>query len=299
MVFGSGHVGRAFAGRGFAATGFAFSVLLGVAAMAAPRDALASCSVGTCSGGAGSYCDIQCGSGREYIAFGRYYDGASWRHGVCWWSFVSDDPGNANYWTKDTGSSCGCAGSTLDSKDWRIKAGSGGDLLRLASRSGETCSTVSITIDGDIDSGDDYMFWGEGDNDRLYLCGSTSTNPSSSYCISNDGRADGREGDDLVVGGTNGEDLWGSSGDDVIYGLEGDDEIWGGAGYDIIYGNEGSDTLHGDTECDLIEGDNGTGNIGGTSDVCWCEETDPGSGDTGQTWECETSNYCYGVCFGR
>lgn len=57
-------------------------------------------------------------------------------------------------------------------------------------------------------------------------------------------------GDDVLIGGPGGENLWGDGGDDIIYGGGGNDSIIGGNGDDTIYGddttasaNDGNDTI--------------------------------------------------------
>ena len=54
--------------------------------------------------------------------------------------------------------------------------------------------------------------------------------------------------DDLIYGGSGGDELTGDAGDD---------EIWGGAGGDIIHGNDGNDLIYGETVSDSLTGDAG------------------------------------------
>jgi Ca2+-binding RTX toxin-like protein len=82
-------------------------------------------------------------------------------------------------------------------------------------------------------------------------------------------------GDPFLVGGNEGDNLFGSaadetlsggngndtaragSGNDAVNGGNGDDTLWGGAGNDRIYGENGHDTLIGGTGNDLLSGGNG------------------------------------------
>lgn len=295
----------------FRMIGLAGMYLVGMAAFMLPQSAAADCSRTYC---ATDYCEFQCSGSREYLVFGKR--SSTGRTGVCWFGFSGS-------WGQ--GSLGGCiwdddgSGNHVDAADWRVKAGGGDDLVRLASPSGESCGT-GCTIDGDIDAGDTFMFWGDADDDRLYLCATTGT-PSSTYCVTNVGRADGRADEDLVVGSIYGEYLWGGGstygdslygygGDDVIVGGNvsnasyydyidggtGDDSIAGGNGGDVIYGGYGSDTIYGLAGCDLIDAGEDPG--GGETDRCYCRYgEDPDY--TGQTSGCEEESECAGICFGE
>lgn len=89
--------------------------------------------------------------------------------------------------------------------------------------------------------------------------------------------SDGRDGDDRIFGGSEGDTLRGGNDNDVIYGQRGDDKIRGGSGndtirsgadddtdveggigHDIIYGGAGSDILNGEEGNDDLIG--GAGN---------------------------------------
>jgi Ca2+-binding RTX toxin-like protein len=64
-------------------------------------------------------------------------------------------------------------------------------------------------------------------------------------------RADGESGDDLLIGGRDGETLLGGDGDDVLLGGDGADALGGGAGDDLLLGGSGRDALDGGPGRDL------------------------------------------------
>jgi trimeric autotransporter adhesin len=55
------------------------------------------------------------------------------------------------------------------------------------------------------------------------------------------------EGDDVIYGSPQTDNLSGLGGNDTIYGREGDDTLDGGTGNDVLYGQAGNDTLDGGT----------------------------------------------------
>jgi hypothetical protein len=57
--------------------------------------------------------------------------------------------------------------------------------------------------------------------------------------------ADGGGGDDVLEGGTLGDQLTGGPGDDELYGADGSDVLAGGAGDDYLQGDAGADTFDG------------------------------------------------------
>ena len=52
---------------------------------------------------------------------------------------------------------------------------------------------------------------------------------------------EGGEGDDILNGGEDADNLFGNAGNDILNGGEGDDLLAGGLGIDILTGGEGSD----------------------------------------------------------
>ncbi len=69
----------------------------------------------------------------------------------------------------------------------------------------------------------------------------------------------GGDGDDVIVGGFLGDELFGDGGNDVILGgtqfTDGDDMLFGGQGKDTIFGHLGADTLDGGGGEDLLISD--------------------------------------------
>jgi len=230
-----------------------------------PRTATADCWIvgAACNT---TYCDIQCDDSRDYIVFGTWSVAGTSYTGVCWYPF-------SGTWGQGSWTSGDRAGTTTDSADWRIKAGGGNDLVRLADRGGaEECGA-----DGDIESGDTFMFWGEGDDDRLFLCDldSISTAPASGDCFPASARADGRAGSDYVYGSVWDDELWGDSGNDTLRGFDLYDTLHGGADNDYLYGGSHCDDLYGDGET--------------TYDYCDCSDN---AGSTNEGWELEADHDC-------
>jgi Ca2+-binding RTX toxin-like protein len=77
----------------------------------------------------------------------------------------------------------------------------------------------------------------------------------------------GLGGDDIMMGDKGNDCMFGGDGDDVIYGNEGDDEIVGDNGGDIIKGQSGEDTITGSAGTDIIDG-------GDDNDSCTASSTD-------------------------
>lgn len=81
-------------------------------------------------------------------------------------------------------------------------------------------------------------------------------------------------GNDLVLGSTTSDTLFGLGGNDTIYSSLGNDLLWGGADNDTIFaggdndqasGDAGNDTVHGEAGNDTLFGDIGTDTLfGGT-----------------------------------
>ncbi len=290
-------------------------------ASAEPASA-SNCSVGSC--GAGE-CQINCPTSQaDYLVFGDIWTWTTadgWIHrgvGVC--QFQSDGS-----WSK--GSYVTYAASLTDTAKWVVRAdgaddsSGGNDLVRLANTSGEYCKDTSsddVWIDGTIPAADDYLFWGDGGSDKLYLC--RSSGPTD--CIANDACADGRAGNDYVYGTSYADELYGAGGGDVFYGYGGADTLYGGDGDDIFYGGDdgdtvwcgagddfgygdgGDDTLIGETGCDYLEGNAHDGDT--EADNCYCA----GNGidppycpanwyDRGQTDGSCTDHCCGELCWSR
>ncbi len=67
--------------------------------------------------------------------------------------------------------------------------------------------------------------------------------------------ADGGDGDDVIYGSVNSDDLEGGPGDDQLYGLEDVDNLKGGDGNDSVWGAGGDDALEGGGGLDSLNGD--------------------------------------------
>jgi hypothetical protein len=67
----------------------------------------------------------------------------------------------------------------------------------------------------------------------------------------------GRQGRDLVRGREGNDCLWGGEGADVLDGDGGDDSLWGGDGRDRLFGGTGNDRVLGGAKADELHGDPG------------------------------------------
>jgi hypothetical protein len=68
----------------------------------------------------------------------------------------------------------------------------------------------------------------------------------------------GLEGNDLIFGAEEADQLLGNSGADTIYGHQGNDLIHGGSEADLLFGGQGDDVIFGDAGNDTIYGNKGT-----------------------------------------
>lgn len=75
--------------------------------------------------------------------------------------------------------------------------------------------------------------------------------------------ADGREGNDTLIGTATADTLFGSSGDDSITGNTGDDCLFGDADRDRLFGSSGNDKLSGGEGDDSLSGSNGNDSMTG------------------------------------
>jgi Ca2+-binding RTX toxin-like protein len=67
--------------------------------------------------------------------------------------------------------------------------------------------------------------------------------------------ADGGDGDDVIYGSVNADDLNGGAGDDEVLGLEDVDSVDGGEGNDRVVGGGGDDAVNGGGGADFLYGD--------------------------------------------
>lgn len=73
----------------------------------------------------------------------------------------------------------------------------------------------------------------------------------------------GGDGNDMIIGSTNGDFISGDAGNDTLMGDDGDDGILGGDGLDLIFGGDGHDDLAGGADNDRLFGDNGMDDLAG------------------------------------
>lgn len=229
-------------------------------------------------------CKINCPTTHDYVIFGQIYYfffGVYYYDGVGFCQFQS----NGSY---SKGAFVTSGYNTIDTALWTLRAdggdqpsSGGNDVVRLADpQSYEACGDTAYFVRGGLPAGDQYLFWGDLGNDKLYLC--DQINPSETDCIWRSGRADGRHGNDFLYGSSVGDDrLWGGDGYDDLFGYAGhdtmyggpnpagvglEDRLWGGYGYDTMYGDAGDDDLRGQDDCDTLDGGDG-------SDGCLCGVT--------------------------
>jgi Ca2+-binding RTX toxin-like protein len=72
--------------------------------------------------------------------------------------------------------------------------------------------------------------------------------------------ADGGQGEDMLGGGANADELHGGEGDDLLRGADGRDLLHGGANADRLLGDGGDDLVHGDAGDDRLVWNLGDGN---------------------------------------
>lgn len=94
----------------------------------------------------------------------------------------------------------------------------------------------------------------------------------------------GQDGDDVLIGGSEGENLDGFDGNDRIYGGRGPDSIYGGDGRDIIVGGNGQDFIDGEGYGDWIWGGRGLDEFDGGDGHDRCQ---PNHGDNLHGTDCE------------
>lgn len=84
-------------------------------------------------------------------------------------------------------------------------------------------------------------------------CSGTGTNDlilgTAGADTGNNGRIDGGNGDDCILGGGGNDDINGQGGNDTLLGGDGNDSFNGGGGNDICYGGAGTDTF---TNCTTV-----------------------------------------------
>jgi Ca2+-binding RTX toxin-like protein len=76
-------------------------------------------------------------------------------------------------------------------------------------------------------------------------------------------KADGGDGNDVLIGGGGNDHLSGGKGNDVIFGGKGRDHLDGGKGHDWLFGGAGNDVIRGGKGRDYIDGGAGFDDVQG------------------------------------
>lgn len=126
---------------------------------------------------------------------------------------------------------------------------------------GGDVATVTITINGETDSGDIYQgtvgadtVTGGGTGNTMNLGGGNDT----AFGLGGGDVINGEAGDDTLNGGDQADKLNGGDDNDQLNGEEGNDILNGGAGADDLVGGNGNDTLDGGTGADDMNGGDGS-----------------------------------------
>ncbi|MDX2055809.1 MAG: calcium-binding protein [Polyangiaceae bacterium] len=152
-----------------------------------------------------------------------------------------------------------------------IKGGGGDDLISGGVNAG-ACTTDIDVIDGE--AGNDTFDMGLASDCGDALTGGTGTDTvdyqgrSAVLTIDLDGTADDGDGTavekdnvksdiEIVLGGSLGDTITGSSGDNELHGGPGADTLNGGSGNDTLIGNTGNDILNGEAGDDIFNDQEG------------------------------------------
>jgi Ca2+-binding RTX toxin-like protein len=103
-----------------------------------------------------------------------------------------------------------------------------------------------VRITGTDAAGDRLEVNGRGGDDVI---DSTALDPTEMVL-----RADGGDGNDVLLGGAGDDVLSGGNGSDVLFAGRGDNVVLGGAGDDVLRGEEGDDVLDGGAGDDVLIG---------------------------------------------
>lgn len=76
--------------------------------------------------------------------------------------------------------------------------------------------------------------------------------------------ADGSDGNDTFIGGSDRDEFYGGAGNDVLLGGAGNDHLDGQYGHDQLYGGAGDDYLHGEWGDDKLYGQDGNDTLAGS-----------------------------------
>lgn len=142
----------------------------------------------------------------------------------------------------------------------------------------QTAAALSVRIDGGVGNTDTLVVEGTSGDDNIVVDAHTIHTPTldmvfegihSLIMNGNDGDdvldcsastvteaiLHGGSGNDLLIGSSENDRLYGGDGADVLKGGTGDDFLSGGAGNDRLYGNDGLDQLNGGSGNDLLSQD--------------------------------------------
>ncbi|TWH32175.1 MULTISPECIES: peroxidase family protein [unclassified Aminobacter] len=140
----------------------------------------------------------------------------------------------------------------------KLNGGAGADLLVGGS------GNDTYIVDG---YGDTVVEFGGGGTDTIEASIDSYTLDANverlTYTGSGDFTGAGNELDNIIIGGVNGDSLYGEAGNDRLEGLEGDDYLDGGEGNDTLLGGEGDDYLVGGAGNDTLTAGNGNDYLDG------------------------------------
>jgi Ca2+-binding RTX toxin-like protein len=151
-----------------------------------------------------------------------------------------------------------------------IDAGSGNDQIRL--------SKGANLIDGG--SGSDWLIFGDNLPIQLDLSIQASQNFGTfSAQISNVENVDAGNSNDILLGSSAANEIWGRDGNDTIMGRDGNDYLLGGEGADKLYGDAGDDRMLGGAGNDSYYVDGTRDRVYETSSTTGSNTTDAGGTD--------------------
>ena len=111
---------------------------------------------------------------------------------------------------------------------------------------------------------------GGNDTVRVNRFPSYTTDPTLNYWFNTrpiPTTIEGGSGDDLLIGGSDGDVIRGEGGNDRLYGKSGNDTLDGGTGNDRLYGDAGNDVLNGGSGNDTLYGHDGADRLDGGFDT--------------------------------
>jgi ELWxxDGT repeat protein len=113
----------------------------------------------------------------------------------------------------------------------------------------------------------------------VQLLGGSSDNTINAATLTTRALLYGRDGNDILTGGTANDVLYGENGDDTLTGGDGYDILIGGEGNDTFLGGAGNDYLNGGAGNDILTGENGNDTlIGGDGNDIYVIDADVHTG---------------------